>query len=648
MTAIAGVWHWGASLEAASACASMLEAQQMYGPHHRAQLHIGDLALGRCLYRLLPEDSHDTGPVCSQDGRFTLVADVRLDNRDALISVLALPATQAARMCDTAVLLAAFERWDSACLEHVVGDFAFALWDRQLQRLLLARDFLGQRPLHYHRGDGWFAFASMPRGLHALPGVARVPDASHVAEFLLGLPEYDSASFFAGIERVEGGQLLTITAAGIHAERYWNPARRHVRYSSSAACAAELRAHLQTATAARLRRSEGGVGAHLSAGYDSSAVAATAAGLLDPAAGLTAFTYVPRANYDGPAMPGRLLDEGALAASTAARHPAIEHVLIRTGARSPLDELDETMAAFERPYVNLCNLAWSSAINAAARERGIRVLLTGQLGNFGLSMDGRPMLADILGRGRMLTWWRVVRGLVANGHLRWRGALALSFGAFLPLWMWRSLKWLAGKQDSEARAVSAIHPQCFKQLDVPARVAACDMDLHGQPSRDSHALRLWGLRRVDLGNSNKGMLARWGVDVRDPTADRRLIEFCLSLAPEQVLCDGQARGLGRRALAELLPEEVLNERRKGLQAVDWHESMSARPQQLHDELALLAADPLAAATVDIERLQAIAGRWGRAGPPEPHRIRPLLLRGISAAHFLVHAGRGKAQKNPAT
>src|SRR5262249_40393985 len=145
-------------------CARMLAAQTLYGRHDGAQWSHGGVALGRRLMRVLPEDDFDRQPLIGGEGRYILIPDVRLDKRDELTEALPVPAPQARSLCDAAILLAAIERWDESCFERLVGDYAFALWDASRRRLLLARDPLGQRPLHYHRGNKFFAFASMPKG----------------------------------------------------------------------------------------------------------------------------------------------------------------------------------------------------------------------------------------------------------------------------------------------------------------------------------------------------------------------------------------------------------------------------------------------------------------------------------------------------
>ena len=143
---------------------------------------------------MLPEDSFDFQPLHGADDRLVLVADVRLDNRDELAPALGIAASRARQLCDAALLLACLERWSEAALDRLVGDFAFALWDGRTKKLMLARDFLGQRPLYYHQGKDFFAFASMARGLHALPSILRQPDEQALAEFVTLIPQHGPRS----------------------------------------------------------------------------------------------------------------------------------------------------------------------------------------------------------------------------------------------------------------------------------------------------------------------------------------------------------------------------------------------------------------------------------------------------------------------
>lgn len=623
----------------------MLAAQAVYGPHDERQWSDGMLAMGRRLFRTLPEDLHDRQPLHGAGGRLTLVADVRLDNREDLAAALDLASDRTRGMCDAAMLLACLERWGEAALERLVGDFAFALWDAGEGKLLLARDFLGQRPLHFHRGDRFFAFASMPKGLHALPEVPYAPDEQTMAEFITLIPAGGARSFFAGIELVEAGHVVTVTPHGVSDRRYWQPSPPDPRAVRAADYVEGLRHHLDLATRSRLRGSNGTVATHLSAGYDSAAVTATAARMSAADGGkVVAFTAVPREDYGGPDLKGRIGDEGPLAAQTAALYSNIEHVFIRSGDRSPLEDLDRYFYLYDRPTLNLCNSVWASAINTAARDRKMTVLLTGQMGNMTVSYGGIEHLTELVTAGKLMTAWGEASGIHARGTMTWRGILAQVFGSFVPAKLWVWLNERAGRT-FDVNHYTAINPECLRTLDLERIARERDLDFSYRPRRNGFETRLWVLHRVDIGNYNKGILGGWGIDQRDPTADRRLVEFCLSVPMEQYLRDGELRALGRRALSDRLPGEVLAETRKGYQAADWHEGLSAARAQAEDELRRLAPCGPAARALDLERMQGLLAEWPKEGWERQevvNRYRLALLRGLSAGHFLRKACRSNA------
>jgi asparagine synthase (glutamine-hydrolysing) len=646
VTALAGVWRFDGDPAAAESCARMLTAQAVYASDAPAQWSDGGLAIGRALFRSLPEDRFDRQPLTGAGGRLRLVADLRLDNRDELAEALGLADRALATMCDAQVLLAAWERWGEDCFSHLVGDYAFALWDGAAGRLVLARDPLGMRPLHYHLGARFVAFASMPKGLHALPDIPYAPQEDAVTDMLALLPEAGPASFFAGISRVEPGHFVAIDAAGAKARRHWEPVRETLALGSSDAYAEALREHFERAVADRLRGAGGNVASHLSGGRDSGAVTATAARLLAQSGGsVTAFTSVPREGYDGPVPEGRVADEGPLAAATAALHANVEHVQVRSDQRALLEGLDRDFHLTERPVLNLCNQHWVAAINEVARKRGHRVLLTGAMGNMTISYAGGEWLAELAGSGRWLRLLRECRGLIRAGRSGWRGAAVASIAPWLPMPLWLAVCRAFMPSSGDLSRYSALLPEERRRADVDRRARESGVSLPFRPGRDSWQARKSVLLRVDPGNYYKGALGGWKIDVRDPTADRRLIEFCLSVPPEQYLRDGRTSALAARAFADRLPPEVLEGRRRGLQAADWHEALTADRDNLRRELERFAEVPAAARLIDRARLAALvddwpAGDWNSAEVSSAYRM--LLLRATSIGHFLRKASSTNA------
>lgn len=636
MTALAGLWSFGDGPDPSPDCARMLAAQSIYGPERAAIWSEGPIALGRRLYRLLPEDRFDHGPVVMGPGAGVVVADVRIDNRSELANALGLGA-DAGSLADSALLARALERWGEDALDRIAGDFAFAWW--RAGSLLLARDPVGQRPLHYHRGDGFVAFASMPKGLHALAQVARRPNYEAVADFLALIPETTADTYFEGIEKVCGGETVRIEPAALRRRRYFDPRPRELRLKRREEYEEALREQLDRAVEARLRGAGDRIGAHLSAGLDSAAVAATAARLLAPSGGrVTAFTAVPREGYDISGLTSVIADEGPLAAAVASLYPNMDHVRIHGAGASPIAELGRYFFLFERPFLNLCNGVWTTATLDEAKRRGLNVLLTGMLGNATFSFNGLQRLNLMLRRGRLF-------GLATETvRLRRRGTrlgtvAAQVIGPLLPRPAWRAVLRLR-RTEATLADYTLLDDARADAIGVRDRAAERGFDLDYKPTADPTEFRLGMLRRTDPGNYMKGMLGGWGVDQRDPATDRRLIEFCLSVPLEHYLAEGQQRVLARRAFADRLPAELLAEPRKGMQAADWHEGLTAARSELAEEAAAIAECAEAAETIDAPRMKRLVEDWPEGSWNDRDvsaRYRLALLRGVSAGRFIRQA-----------
>ena len=642
LSAVAGIWRFDSKPQADDDCARMLAAQFIYGPHDICQWSGGALAIGRRLYRLLPEDKYDDQPLRSRDGRVTLVADIRLDNRDDLARELCLAGQETSRLRDAAILLAVLERWGEQGIDRLVGDFAFALWNAHAQRLLLARDFVGNRPLHYHCGSGFFAFASMPKGLHALAEIPYGPDEQMIAEYICSVPHEGPRSFFRDISRVEPAHVVTVTRQGVVSRRYWQPQRPRHRLKFEEYVEG-LRHHLDLATRSHLRGANGAVASHLSAGLDSSSVTATAARLMRSQGGkVVAFTAVPRQGYEGRKTKWLIYDEGPLAGAIASQYANVEHVLVNVGYRSPLERFDRAFYACERPLWSPSNFVWVSAVNDAARERKLRILLHAGAGNTTATYHGSELLPELLVRGRFLKLLRAARGLIKHTWIGRRDAVAFTVGPFMPYWLWRwsrarFLNW----PREDILDCSAIRPERLKELKLAALSRKRGRDYSGRPDRESfrgRAMMLGGFG--DEGDSYKGYLGGWGVDFRDPLGDKRLAEFCLAIPTDQYLHDGVPRALAKAAFADRLPQAVLTERKMGYQAADWHEGLTAARDEVVAELQRLATCAPAARALDLEKLKRFADNWPTSDW-EDHQIlysyREALLNGLTAGHFLRKA-----------
>ncbi len=625
MTALAGYLAWHGTDDAGAQCARMLRAQDIYG-RETAHMVVGNLALGRRLFRTLPEDRHDRGPMQAASGNL-LVADVRLDNREELAAALGMDHRF---MSDAAVLLAALESWGENGLDRLVGDFAFAWWQAKQRVLTLARDFAGQRPLHYHRQERFFAFASMAKGLHGLADIPRRLDLGHLGRTLAGAAD-TADSFFDGVRSVRPGEVVNVTPERVSTRRHWTPNVSPLILPGQASYSELLLEHLDRAVAARLRGADGAVGCHLSAGLDSGAVTTSAAEMMGSAGRIFAFTAVPRPGYDGHAPEGRIGDEGPVAGEVARRYPNIEHILVRS-RDGPLGRLDRRYLLTEQPILNPSNLGWIDEIKQQCSSRGLTVLLTGELGNLSLSYSGTGLLHHLFLRRR---WSELVREIAATRRnaVSRRVIAKLIFGPEIPDWLLTALQRFglapAGSELALVRA-DAVRP------DGPSGGAR----LRRRPGRNYLDDWIDQIRSTDVGNSRKGTLAGWALDCRDPTADRRLVEFCLRVPLQLFQNRGRTRALARDALRSRLPESVTGMHRRGYQAADWHLGFREHRDEVVQVAEQAFRDPDVQRLFDAARVNGLLEGVATADLKSAAALREYrgaLLRSLAVADFMRRA-----------
>jgi len=178
---------------------------------------------------------------------------------------------------DTEVILAAYERWGSACVEHLRGMFAFALWDERKRELFCARDRFGIKPFYYCEEDGLFCFASEAKAL--LPFVREIAtDSDALAEYLTFQYTIGEKTLFRGIRQLLPGHMMRVRDGEVAVSRYWDVHYNIDWFKNERYFAERLRELFNDSVNLHLR-SDVPVGAYISGGIDSSLVAISAAAM---------------------------------------------------------------------------------------------------------------------------------------------------------------------------------------------------------------------------------------------------------------------------------------------------------------------------------------------------------------------------------
>lgn len=235
----------------------------------------GPIAMLHGHFWTTPEEVGERQPIGSSPGGPWIVADARIDNREELIAGVG--PRVGGSVTDAELILLAYERWGAECCRHLVGDFAFALWDGRVRRLLLARDPMGIRQLYYIREGETLIFASTIGGvLAALPRTP--PLNSHlIRRFLQGsFRPWLCETAYQRILRLPSGHYLTASREGVTGNCYYDPGLRPETTSASdAEWIDRFREVFDEAVRCRLRAT-GPVAVVTGGGLDSSAIACVA------------------------------------------------------------------------------------------------------------------------------------------------------------------------------------------------------------------------------------------------------------------------------------------------------------------------------------------------------------------------------------
>jgi asparagine synthase (glutamine-hydrolysing) len=582
------------------------------------------------------------------DGRRLFTSLVRLDNRDELGAAIGFAPHDLAELSDADLLLRIFESAGETGLASCLGAFSFALWDPDTRTLTLGRDCMGRKPLFYHRGQGFVAFASTLGALLALPGVPREIDDEALAHFMALDGIEGPQTFYRGIERVPSRSLVRIDSRGVHRKHYWAPdLDRPPPYRCEQDYVERARELFDQAVAAAIRDTPR-VAISTSGGLDSSAIAATVA-RLGTAESIDCFTMVPPPGIEIDVGPFRYRDESDKVRALGRMYPRLNTHFIAPAHLHPFEE-DYTrfFAKAHIPVFGPPAHAWSAHLRDAVSASGYPAMLVGGFGNFGLSWSGRYSLLALLRTG---AWWTFLGELRASARVSRRGVMrtlasdVVVQGAPSPV---RRLIYRTRGRDPDSVAHhSALNPDFVSEHDMarqwrrrgydpwfagdgwhPARHRAACMFDYNQYGRDH-------------GTAEE----IHGFEMRDPHADRRLSEFVLAVPEAMFRRNGVPRSFAREVFADRLPPEILNERRRGAQAPDWFCRMCARRQDIAAEIERMDASPLARRLIDVPRLKRLLAQWPKDEYAAEMRIEDYkfaLARGVHIGHFVRWVEGGNA------
>ncbi len=559
MSSILGLWHRGGRPVDPLVLGDMRAALAHWKPDASALWQDGPVSLGHLALHDTPESIGEVLPLHDAASGMTLTADVRLDNRQALAEALGIDGAVARDLPDSALVLRAYQRWGEDCVAHLLGDFAFALWDAPRRTLFCARDHVGIRPFYYAEGRT-FAFATELKGILAVPEVDDRIDEQWVLDTMLFIRPDRTGTFYRGIRRLEAGHTLTVSEDESRIRRYWQlDPSRELRLPSEGEYVEAFRERLDDAIRARTRTAFP-VGSELSGGLDSSGVTAIVHRLLtDEGRALTTFSDVLPLGAE-PAHPA-MTDERAFIEALN-EHIGLEDAVFVTGEDEPLlDTVDWAARHLDQPPKKHLNL-YLVPLFRAAQERGVRALFSGFGGDDMVTFRGEGYVEDRMRRGDWRGLWAETR---AEGLPPWRAARSLATTALrevLPDFDGVGFPYVGSvrkRRDIFLQRVGrhrfrpeAVDEEALRRRYVQHRLTRVRGTMNERIARlfiHPHILT----HRLD----NAALVASaFRVSYRYPLLDVPLMEFYLSLPTELKRSPRWGRYAFRLAMEGVLPESI--------------------------------------------------------------------------------------------
>ena len=494
-------------------------------------------------------------PMSNEDGSIWVTYNGEVYNEPALRAEMVAKGHRYASSCDTESLVHLYEEHGPAFLERLNGMFALGIWDEPRQRLVLARDRMGQKPLFYaETAGGGLVFGSEPKAVLAHPDVSRSLDPHSLAQYLFY--EYVPAprSIWNGLKKLPRSHALVWENGRTTLQRYWRDGTPSDDAPPFAIAAASYWDSFRDAVA-RHRRSDVPLGVFLSGGIDASSVAAALCELESPSS-IRTFSI----GFDDPSF-----DESAHARAVA-KHLGTDHREKIFSAQTVMDLLPEVAGWLDEPFGDASVLP-THLLSRFAREE-VKVVLGGDGADELLA--GYPTFAAEYAARIFRRFPRAAQSLAGTAAARLpvnHGNFSFDFklkqflrGASEPSSLAHQ-RWLGSFSGAEIREMLVDPPEIDVEEEHLLRASA--LDVGGDPLNRSLALYQDTYLPEDILTKVDRASMAIGLEVRAPFLDAELVDVTQRLPSSYKLRNGKSKRLLKKAVEGRLPSAILDRPKKG-------------------------------------------------------------------------------------
>lgn len=599
-----------------SAIEAMLRPIAHRGPDGQG-IHLdGPVGLGHCRLSIIDLDT-GAQPMANEDETVWIVFNGEIYNFQALRERLLAQGHVFRSRCDTEVIIHLYEELGPECVRELRGMFAFAIWDSKRQRLFLARDRVGIKPLYYCQTGDTFYFASEIKAIIADPAVPRKTYVPAIRSFLSFTYVPGEDTLLQSIRKLLPGHYLVAENGAVTQRQYWDLKFTRDRWSLSYEDAVEELHELLLATVRDHMIADVPVGILLSGGIDSSGVLSLAA--RDASRQIKTFTV----GFDG----GNVVDERPYARLMAQRYQTEAHEITISEAEF-WDFLPDYIWHMEEPVCEPPAVALHYVTKLARQH--VKVLLSGEGGDEAFA--GYPNYPNTMRLERLGAALGPLARLAGSasqlsGDLFGEPRLQrYGYALGRPLRDYYFSRTASPASFFNLPAQPLFTPDFLRQVNGSAathRIAALLEAVKTEPLLNQMLYvdtKTW-LPDDLLVKADKMTMAN-SVELRVPLLDHKVLEFAASLPPEFKVRGKETKRLLKAALIKQLPPEVINRRKAGLPVP--YESWLRQGLRSRIEELLLSDRALSRGYFEKSRLARLL-QHGSRQPPHPKTVFCLLV-----------------------
>jgi len=483
-------------------------------------------------------------PLVSEDERFILVCDARIDNRQELLNHLTNTVFASASPTDYDLILAAYRKWGVECPVHLIGDFAFVIWDNSSKTVFAARDAMNMRTLSYTQTGDNLYIATEGAQLLQHPSINAKINKQALASWISGWPD-PNISMFDGIQLLPAGHSLLADVNGIKVERYWtlDPTFK-IRHNSIADYEGQLKDILSRSVGDRLHSSSEVIASQMSGGMDSTTVTALAnqqVATIHKQIAAISHTYKTIASCDESESINDML-----------QHLGIKNAhFMAAEQHAELDFMELYPPSLENPGT-VCSPRYIDEMKLI-KEIGADVLLTGSGGDemtwgHSLTYSNRLLHGDLKAIQEAISGCKELQLPLLNTLLH------LFVTPIIPQRIKQGIRKIRGK--SPASNIPIWIPNATKELLEQENNNIIDTTHFSNPALQARYKAWQNSSTINSVRSYHQAGESFGIEVRHPFFDRRLVEFSFAIPDDLWIRENYPKWLLRRSMTGLLPDSV--------------------------------------------------------------------------------------------